>query len=238
MSFRILGIVTFLFVTGGLANPIQAQEPVHRDEFGLEESDAERVDEEKAAGEGGLFTHYQVGVFHRLATNVTNETKQSYLVTGDLSFLRKSRFESSFGGGVHFAFDDAGHRLGLKGLWRTPLKKGTWSYFQLAPGIYVSGTENRLDFQAPSFFLEAELGLARAFALVVAAEAIRYRDRSVAYEMTGPYGEWETVKEDGTGISLFIGAKVGNKVAAGATLVGLIAGGIVLASFASSGGFM
>ena len=136
MSFRILGIVTFLFVTGGLANPIQAQEPVHRDEFGLEESDAERVDEEKAAGEGGLFTHYQVGVFHRLATNVTNETKQSYLVTGDLSFLRKSRFESSFGGGVHFAFDDAGHRLGLKGLWRTPLKKGTWSYFQLAPGIY------------------------------------------------------------------------------------------------------
>jgi hypothetical protein len=218
MITRILFLITLLMLLG-LAGPARGQKGA-----GPWSAIAGSAAEEEKADdlEGKIGGHYQLGAFYRFAGSTEFEDKQTFLFTGDLVWLRWSRQKSTFGGGVHFAIDDTGHRIGLKGLWRTPLKKGTWNYFQLAPGVFVSGTDNAYDFAAPSFFLEAEWGVAREFALVLAAEFIRYENRWAGWEPDGTSYFGTPVYEDGMATSFYLGAKVGQKPAVGVTLVGLL----------------
>jgi len=188
--------------------------------------------------EDGFGLHLQVGAFHRLAANILTEKTQSYLFTADLSGLRWSRTESTWGLGVHFAYDDDGHRLGVKGLWRTPLKRGTWSYLQVSPGIYVSATDNSLTSRFPGFFLEAELGLAREFALVVVGEARPYEDLTVYHGDPYNWIAYNETKQSGTATALYVGGKVGQMGAVAVAVAGLIAAIVVGVSLASSGGVM
>jgi len=199
------------------------------DAAGDKSGKAQAPHEETDKDDVGIGVHFQVGAFYRFAESVSEEKKQTYLATGDLSWLRWSRTESSWGLGLHFAFDDRSHRLGVKGLWRTPLKKGTWMYFQLAPGIYVGATDDAYDPKSPGFFLEAELGLARAFALVVKGEVIPYKNRTVGYSQP---------KESGTATALFVGAKAGQEGAMAITVIAAIVGIVAMISFASSDGFI
>jgi hypothetical protein len=187
-------------------------------------------------GKAGL--HFQVGAFYRFATSVQDETKQTYLATGDLSWLRWLNSRSTWGLGVHFALDDSGYRLGLKGLWRTPLKKGSEMYFQLAPGIYLGSTDDTYDPIDPGFFFEAELGLARAFALVVAADVLPYENRTVGWTRENYWDDITLIQESGTANALYAGAKVGQEGALAATLIGAIVGLVVLISIGASGGVM
>jgi hypothetical protein len=208
------------------------------DDAGMELDKSQVPPEETELDDAGFGIHFQVGALYRFATSVEDEQKQTYLVTGDLCGLRWSRKESSWGLGVHFALDDSGYRLGVKGLWRTPLKKGSWMYFQLSPGVYVGSTDDTYDPKLPGFFFEAELGLAREFALVVAAEVLPYENRTVGWSQSNSWDYGTPIKESGTATALFAGAKVGQEGAAIATVIGAIIGIAVLASFAASGGVM
>jgi hypothetical protein len=188
--------------------------------------------------DAGFGIRFQVGALYRLATSVEAETKQTYLFTGDLCGLRWSRQESSLGLGLHFALDDSGYRLGVMGLWRTPLKKGSWMYLKLAPGVYVGSTDDTYDPKLPGFFFEAELGLVRNFALVVAAEVLPYENRTVGWSESNNGGYGTPVMESGTATALFAGAKVGQAGVAIAAVIAVAIGVGVLASFAASGGVM
>jgi hypothetical protein len=199
----------------------------------------EIMSDEGAAGvredEGGFGFHFQLGYMHRVASSLSPGTKQNYLITGDLSGLNWSRKKATLGLGVHFAFDDSGHRIGVKGLWRTPLKKGTGSYFQLAPGVYVSGTDDLFDPRMPSFFLEAELGAVKELAFVAGVEVLRYENRHLGYTQVDSW-TWEPrVEANGTATSFFLGAKAGQLGAMIIAASGLIAGIAVAASMSQSG---
>ena len=185
--------------------------------------------------EGGFGLHFQLGAFYRLAANVRHETKEKYLFTADLAALEWSRTESTWGLGVHFAVDDDGHRVGVKGLWRTPLESGTWSYFQVSPGIYLSMTNNYFEPRFPGFFLEAELGLSRQFALVVGGEAQPYDGLIARY--ASPFDGHAAVEQSGTATALYLGGKGGQEGALVVGVLGLIALLAVGATMASGGGF-
>ena len=193
-------------------------------------------------GQGGFGLHFQWGFMMRLADNMQANmqpgTNTDYLITCDLVGLNWSRTESTWGLGLHFAYDENGQRLGVKGLWRTPLKKGTWSYFQLAPGVYVSSTDNRFKPKLPGFFLEAELGVARELAFVVAVEALPYENRYLRRVWVPATQDWAPYPPySGTATTVYAGAKAGQLGAMILTAIGLIAGIAVAASF-NSGGFM
>jgi hypothetical protein len=184
---------------------------------------------------GGFGLHFQLGAAYRLAANVRHETKEKYLFTADLAALEWSRTESTWGLGGHFAVDDDGHRVGLKGLWRTPLKSGTWSYFQLSPGIYLSATDNHLEPRFPGFFLEAELGFSRLFALVLGGEARPYD--ALADRYGSPFDRHAAVKQSGTATALYVGGKGGQEGALVVGALGLLALLAAGAAMASGGGF-
>lgn len=184
----------------------------------------------------GFGFHFQTGVFYRLATSVQAETKQTYLVTVDFSGLNWSRKESSWGLGLHFALDDSGYRLGVKGLWRTPLKKGSWMYLQLAPGVYVSSTDDTFDPKLPGFFFEVELGLGQELALVAATEILPYENRTVGRYQPNSSEYGAPILESGTATTLFVGAKVGQEVAMFVTVIAAIVGIAAAASMGLSDG--
>lgn len=184
----------------------------------------------------GFGFHYQTGLFYRLATSVQDETKQTYLVTVDFSGLNWSRKESSWGLGLHFGLDDSGYRFGVKGLWRTPLKKESWMYLQLAPGVYVGSTDDTFDPKLPGFFFEAELGLGKELALVIETEVLPYENRSVGWSQPSSSEYGAPVLESGTATQLFVGAKAGQEVAIGVTVIAAIVGIIAAASIGYSDG--
>ena len=171
----------------------------------------------EAADDPGKFgLHFQVGAFVPLWTNFEGYGKANYLITGDLVRLNWSRTKSTFGAGLHFTLDENGQRFGIKGLWRTPLVRGRDSYVQLSPGVYLFAAD---DYKPPSFpggFLEAELGLASYFALVTGLEILPYKS--------------------GTATSMYLGAKVGQWPGFFVTVVGLVVGGMAVAS-SMSGSF-
>ena len=183
-------------------------------------------------GDGeGFGVHFQLGALIRVAANIQAETKQNYLFTGDLVGLNWSRSKSTWGLGVHFAFDDYGHRLGVKGLWRTPLKKRSWLYFQLAPGVYVSSTDESFDPDMPGFFLEVELGLAREIALVTVFEALPYKGRYVGRIQGAEIGTWvRQYEESGIVTSMHVGVKAGQLGAKVITIIGIVVGVVTLIS--------
>ncbi|MCP4574076.1 MAG: hypothetical protein GY838_17080 [bacterium] len=103
--------------------------------------------------------------------------KVNYLVTGDLVGLTWNRTKSTYGAGLRFTFDENGRRLGLKGLWRKPLRFGRDAYLQFAPGLYLSATTDYRTPGTPGYFLDTELGLTRYFALVAILEVLSYEQR-------------------------------------------------------------
>ncbi len=131
--------------------------------------------------------NFQVGVFKTLNTNIEGSGKTNYLVTLDFFGLKCDRTKPSFGGGLHFAFDENVPRLGLKGLWRTPLEPGSEAYFQLSPGVYVFADGPYEVPSVPGYFLEAELGFSRYFALALEFEMLRYENRYVGYDMNSSF---------------------------------------------------
>jgi hypothetical protein len=195
-------------------------------------------EEAAAADQGGFGFHYQVGAMKPVATNMTDHAKADYVVTADLVGLTWSRTRSTWGAGLHFAFTDNGNRLGVKGLWRTPLKKGTWSYLQVAGGLYVTASEDAFVPKLPGFFLEGEVGLAREFALVVAVEAMAYEDLEVDYVMDPVTHDGRRILESGTATSISLGGRLGQVGGVALTVIGIVAGIAALASFAGSGGVM
>ena len=187
--------------------------------------------------EGGFGLHYQVGAMKPVASSLPDGAKADYVITADLLGLNWSRTRSSWGAGVRFAFTDNGNRLGLKGLWRTPLKQGTWSYLQVAIGLDITASDVFVP-KTPGIFLEGEVGLAREFALVLVVEAMAYEDLVVGYDPGTVYSGGHSILENGTAISLQLGARVGQVGAAALTVIGLVAGLIAAASIGSSGGFI
>lgn len=169
--------------------------------------------------------HFQVGAFMSLWTNVNNG-KANYLITGDLVGLNWSRTKSTFGAGLHFTLDENGQRFGVKGLWRTPLVRGRDAYFQLSPGVYLFAADEDKPPSGPGFFLEAELGLSSYFALVTGLEILPYKDNYIGRDMNTD----EPIYEDGIATSMYLGAKVGQWPGFYVTLVGLVVGGIAMAS--------
>lgn len=198
---------------------------------------SERPKEADAADQGGFGLHYQVGAMKPVASSLPDNAKADYVITADLLGLNWSRTRSSWGAGVRFAFTDNGNRLGLKGLWRTPLKQGTWSYLQVAFGLDITASDVFVP-KPPGIFLEGEVGLAREFALVLVIEAMAYEDLVVGYDPGTGYSGGHPVLENGTAISLQLGARVGQAGAAALTVIGVVAGLVAAASISASGGFM
>lgn len=203
------------------------------DDTGSSPTAAASSGQDTGRDDGRFGIHFQAGAFTRLTTNIQYEGVSNYLVTADLVGLKWSRTVSTFGLGLHFTFDENGHRLGIKGLWRTPLTRGRAQYLQFAPGVYVSSTGDNYTFSKPGYFFEAELGLVKYFAIVAALEVLPMGEQEVGWD----HDTWEPIYgEGGTATSTYLGAKVGQWPGAVATLVGVVVAGVVVAS--SMDGFM
>jgi hypothetical protein len=187
---------------------------------------------EVADDPGKFGLHFQVGGFMSLWTNIEGSGKANYLITGDLVGLNWSRTNSTFGAGIHFTFDENGHRFGFKGLWRTPLVRGGGAYFQLSPGVYLFAADDYKPPSIPGYFLEAELGLTSYFALVTGLEVLPYKDREVGFDIN----TYESIyEESGTATSMYLGAKVGQWPGFIMTVSALVVGAIAVGSSMSGG---
>lgn len=167
----------------------------------------------------------QGGAFIRLSTNFTAQQKEPYLITGDVAVLRGSRTGSALGVGFHVALDVNGDRFGPKVVWRHGHGERAGRYFQVGAGVYVSSREDDFEPVLPGYFAELEYGLFSELALLGAIEVLPYADRYAGYA-SDPDRPWEgtEIREDGTAVNTFIGAKGGWKTTlAAAAVVGIVA---------------
>ena len=164
-----------------------------------------------AAADSSRFTfHFQVGMLYRIGGSEIGTDGPTPIWNMDVAGLFGDRRGITWGLGFHIATDD-NERYGLKIPLRFPLGSGKSSYFQIAPGVYLGGSD-RLDL--PGYFCEVELGQTNVIAAVVSVEILPGADQLHGWGSDSSY-----TFSNPTTININAGAKLGQLPGLVATII-------------------
>ena len=164
-----------------------------------------------AAADSSRFTlHFQVGLLYRIGGTEIGNHVSRYVWNMDVAGLFGDRRGITWGLGLHITASNEA-RYGLKMPLRFPLGSSKSAYFQIAPGVYLGGSDW---FDLPGYFCEVELGQTNVIAAVISVEVLP----GVDHFYTQDWGSPHTVSTPTT-ININAGAKLGQLPGLVATII-------------------
>ena len=129
--------------------------------------------------------------------------KGSWIITGDLGYMRNLSRRSAIGLTVYAGRDDDGGQLGLRPRYRYWL--GRQVALDLSPGILIAGGNHSSDPRFPAFVATASVNVADWCAFTMQYQRIRFHSDESSYAGTLPTKGTQTAMYAGLTVGSYLG---------------------------------
>jgi hypothetical protein len=119
----------------------------------------------------------QAGMLKRVSGGLPNYGNSGLLFSIDLLMLGGMDKRRSFGFGPRVTANEDGVRLGISLAWRGRPRVGSHLFWQLAPGMIVTSTDNGVRTIRPSPYITAQFGDDRYISVCVSVEMLVHEKR-------------------------------------------------------------
>ncbi len=161
----------------------------------------------------------------RFADSNTRLSKDKFLLTGELGYIKNMTPNYSIGATLYGSGDDDAGNFGIKFRYRRWLTKTV--SFDISPGILLAGSDNYQTVKYPGFVASTSIGVRDLIAFDLQFQAVRYNNSGIFYPYTNISAP---LSNSGTQTGWYIGVRFGSYAAVISTVTALVIGAILVSS--------